>query len=70
MLLDGIDLVAELNEARAARCALEHAWRLIPQGAMNSLNPVMRINTQIAEAIEAHEGRQPKEKLKSASSNC
>ena len=26
----------------------------IPQGAMNSLNPVMRIRHQIADAIRAH----------------
>lgn len=31
---------------------------LIPQGAMNSLNPVMRIKEQMADAIIAHEGRQ------------
>jgi len=30
---------------------------LVPQGAMNSLNPVMRIGNQMADAIEAHEGR-------------
>lgn len=43
------------------RRALRHVrWRdvaLIPQGAMDSLNPVMRIESQITEAIEAHEGR-------------
>jgi oligopeptide/dipeptide ABC transporter ATP-binding protein len=36
-------------------------WRdvaLIPQGAMNSLNPVVRIHQQIAEVILEHEGRQ------------
>lgn len=35
-------------------------WRrmsLVPQGAMSSLNPVMRIADQIADVIEAHEGR-------------
>jgi peptide/nickel transport system ATP-binding protein len=42
-------------------------WRevaLIPQGAMNSLNPVMRIKNQVADAIETHEGKQPKKVLK------
>jgi peptide/nickel transport system ATP-binding protein len=42
-------------------------WRelsLIPQGAMNSLNPVMKIRKQIADAVITHEGRQPKKKLK------
>lgn len=37
---------------------------LIPQGAMNSLNPTMRIHAQIADAIIAHEGRQSQAKLK------
>ena len=37
---------------------------LIPQGAMNSLNPTMRVHSQITDAIEAHEGRQPKEALR------
>ncbi|HXF61025.1 MAG TPA: ABC transporter ATP-binding protein [Caldilineaceae bacterium] len=57
ILLDGIDLVqlndSELRNIRWNRLAL------IPQGAMNSLNPVLRIHTQIAEAIETHEGKQP-----------
>jgi len=42
-------------------------WRdiaLIPQGAMNSLNPVMRVKDQLADAVEAHEGKQPKRVLK------
>lgn len=38
---------------------------LIPQGAMNSLNPTMRVKDQIIDAIEAHEGKQSdKEALK------
>jgi len=37
---------------------------LIPQGAMNSLNPIMRVKDQIGDAIETHEGRQPKKVLK------
>lgn len=42
-------------------------WReisLIPQGAMNSLNPVMRIKDQIADGIQTHEGKQPRRVLK------
>jgi oligopeptide/dipeptide ABC transporter ATP-binding protein len=54
--LNGMDLTAlDRRSLRKAR------WRdvaLIPQGAMDSLNPVVRIDHQIAEAIEAHEGRQ------------
>jgi peptide/nickel transport system ATP-binding protein len=37
---------------------------LIPQGAMNSLNPIMRVKNQIGDAIETHEGRQPRQALK------
>ena len=31
---------------------------LIPQGAMNSLNPTMRVKDQLIDVIEAHEGKQ------------
>ncbi len=62
VVLDGIDLTKvnddELRRVRWSTLAL------IPQGAMNSLNPVMRINDQMAEAIDTHEGRQDKAKLK------
>ncbi len=37
---------------------------LVPQGAMNSLNPTMRIKDQIRDAIETHEGKQPRAELK------
>jgi peptide/nickel transport system ATP-binding protein len=62
IVLDGQD-VAPLtdNEFRALR------WKkiaLIPQGAMNSLNPVMRIYKQIEDAINTHEGKQNSVKLK------
>ena len=36
----------------------------IPQGAMNSLNPVMRIGSQIADVITTHEGSQPEKVLR------
>ncbi len=59
--LDGLDLFKlgeeELRAVRWSRLSL------IPQGAMNSLNPVMRIREQMADAIVAHEGRQQKELL-------
>lgn len=45
----------------------EVRWKeisLIPQGAMNSLNPVMRIRDQIADSIVTHEGKQSKQQLK------
>ncbi|MEZ4640364.1 MAG: ABC transporter ATP-binding protein [Caldilineaceae bacterium] len=62
ILLDGINLATlQGTDLRAVR------WdklALIPQGAMNSLNPVMRISKQIADAIETHEGRIPSKELK------
>ncbi len=36
----------------------------IPQGAMNSLNPVMRIGSQIADVITTHQGYQPEKVLR------
>ncbi|MBI3958370.1 MAG: ABC transporter ATP-binding protein [Chloroflexi bacterium] len=62
ILLDGTDL-ASLH-GQALRDVRWNQMALIPQGAMNSLNPVMKINRQIADAIEAHEGRQPAKELK------
>jgi len=60
--LNGVDMVAlserELRQMRWRQAAL------IPQGAMNSLNPVMQIKDQIADGIEAHEGKQPPKVLK------
>lgn len=57
----GMDITALNGEAlRRVR------WRkmaLVPQGAMNSLNPLMRIKDQIADGIETHEGRQPRRAL-------
>jgi peptide/nickel transport system ATP-binding protein len=62
VVLDGIDLTkVNDEELRSLRWS---TLALIPQGAMNSLNPVMRINQQVAEAINTHEGRQDKAKLK------
>ncbi|WP_420640745.1 ABC transporter ATP-binding protein [Candidatus Leptofilum sp.] len=60
--IDGLDVTSlQGEELRRAR------WRqmaLVPQGAMNSLNPLMRIKDQIADVIETHEGKQPKKELK------
>lgn len=41
----------QMRQARFAHISL------IPQGVMNSLNPVMRVGAQITDTIEAHEGR-------------
>ena len=66
ILLDGIDLVplgeGELRDIRWNSLAL------VPQGAMNSLNPIMRISDQIREAIETHEGKQNSKKAQGADS--
>lgn len=48
----------ELRKVRWTKIAL------VPQGAMNSLNPTMRIKDQIRDAIETHEGKQPRIQLK------
>ena len=62
VMLDGEDILTIDDEAmRSLR------WKklaLIPQGAMNSLNPTMTISAQIADVIEAHEGRQEADALK------
>ena len=62
ILLDGIDLAT--IQGQALRDVRWNKMALIPQGAMNSLNPVMRINRQIADAIQAHEGRKSAKELK------
>jgi peptide/nickel transport system ATP-binding protein len=62
ILLDGINLAS--IQGQALRNVRWNKMALIPQGAMNSLNPVMRLNKQIADAIETHEGRQPSRQLK------
>ena len=49
---------AELRQMRWSQIAL------IPQGAMNSLNPVMRVKNQIAEAIETHQVQRSPQELK------
>lgn len=47
----------EMRSARLSRVSY------IPQGAMNSLNPVMRVEDQIWDGITAHEGMRPAEEL-------
>ncbi len=53
VFVDGIDLMAlsdlDMRKARLSRIAY------IPQGAMNSLNPVTRIGAQMVDAVKAHE---------------
>jgi ABC-type dipeptide/oligopeptide/nickel transport system ATPase component len=62
ILNDAVDLL-ELSERRFRKLR----WRelaLVSQGAMNSLNPTMRVKDQIADGIKAHEGKQDKKELK------
>jgi peptide/nickel transport system ATP-binding protein len=55
VILNGVD-ITKLSEEDLRKLR----WRgvaLIPQGAMDSLNPVMRVKDQIAEVIQTHEGK-------------
>lgn len=61
IMLGGQDLTAlpelTMRQVRLARMAL------IPQGAMNSLNPVMRVKHQIIDGIRAHGRAESKDEL-------
>jgi len=61
-ILNGTDIMALNN--RDLRWVRWRELALIPQGAMNSLNPVMLVRKQIADGIETHTGKQPKGELK------
>jgi peptide/nickel transport system ATP-binding protein len=62
VVLEGHNLLGmseqALREMRWDRLAL------IPQGAMNSLNPTMKVSDQIADVIVAHEGRKTLKTMK------
>jgi peptide/nickel transport system ATP-binding protein len=53
VMLDGVDLLRlseeEMRQARFAKISL------IPQGAMNSLNPMMKVGEQLRDIIRAHQ---------------
>jgi peptide/nickel transport system ATP-binding protein len=51
--VDGTDWLALDERALRARRFAEMA--LVPQGAMNALNPVLRVESQLADTIRAHE---------------
>ncbi len=53
ILLDGTDLV-KLSEVEMRRMRLSQI-SLIPQGSMNSLNPVARIKAQIMDGLQDHD---------------
>jgi len=61
VLLDGVDLIKfsedDMRKVRLAQIAL------VPQGAMNTLNPVVRIKVQIIDGIVDHSNEIPKSVL-------
>ena len=62
VIVNGVNLL-KLNEEELRNVR----WRelaLIPQGAMNSLNPVIKVKDQIADGIITHMGQQPAGVLK------
>jgi len=65
VIVGGTDLTAlteeEMLKARLSKIAY------IPQGAMNSLNPVTRIGAQMVDAIKAHESHLSKAEMKERS---
>ncbi len=61
VMLDGEDLIG-LPERRV-RQLRSSKISMIPQGAMNSLNPVTRIEKQIIDTLEDHGGRRDKRDL-------
>lgn len=62
IVMDDIDLLT-ISELELRKMRWTHL-ALIPQGAMNSLNPTMRISQQIADVIREHEGKRGKEEMK------
>ena len=62
VLLDGTDILG-----LSKRALRDFRWRklaLIPQGAMNSLNPIMRVSDQMADVINTHERGHSRHRLK------
>ncbi|MEO1093190.1 MAG: ABC transporter ATP-binding protein, partial [Pseudomonadota bacterium] len=58
VIVDGTDLIA-LNEDDMRKARLSKV-AYIPQGAMNSLNPVMRVGAQMVDAVKSHLPNEPK----------
>ncbi len=63
VLLDGVNLL-DLNDEQMRQIRLAEV-ALITQGAMNSLNPVIRIKEQIADGFRSHEVVLEKEEIDS-----
>ena len=62
ILLDGVDLV-RLSEEEMRKARLNEI-SLIPQGAMNSLNPVMRVRDQIVDGMKDHDTGMTEEQVR------
>lgn len=62
IFLDGTDILT--LDSELIRKIRWSKISFIPQGAMNSLNPVMRIGSQIADVITTHEGSRPEKVLR------
>jgi peptide/nickel transport system ATP-binding protein len=61
IVLDGLDLL-QLSEEEMRGIRWDKI-SLIPQGSMNSLNPVMRVKDQIVDGIKAHQNFFPKKEI-------
>ncbi len=61
ILLDGVDLVSLSEEEMRRRRLAEIA--LVTQGAMNSLNPVVRIRSQLIDGMQAHGDKRSQREL-------
>src|SRR5215212_10121289 len=61
VIVDGTDLMSLTDEGMRKARLSKIAY--IPQGAMNSLNPVMRIGAQMVDAIKAHDPKADKSDL-------
>ena len=59
---DNVDML-KLNEEQVLQARLSRI-AYIPQGAMNSLNPVMRIGVQMMDAIQAHRPKATKTEMR------
>jgi oligopeptide/dipeptide ABC transporter ATP-binding protein len=61
VIVDGTDLISLTNQQMLKARLSKIAY--IPQGAMNSLNPVLRIGAQMVDAIKAHDNTIPKDEM-------
>jgi peptide/nickel transport system ATP-binding protein len=68
VFVGGQDLLA-LDETAMRRARLSKI-AYIPQGAMNSLNPVMRIGAQMADAVKAHLPDEPRATIEARCMNA